>query len=304
MTLMQKKKLSILVVANDAGGAEIIAAYLKKHKAEFDSRSYVSGPAVGVFTRLKLPHQIISQSKKDITSIIKNHEDVDFALFGTGWMTRIEYDALQIAKARGLKTAVYLESWVNYRERFGYPAPDWDKNLPHEIWVGDKYALLLARRSFPSLMVRLIPNEYFANIVKKYHLRATKTPPSPSCVLFLSDAVPGIEKLLEQLLQYLEKKKLREVLRIRFHPADDHTRYDALIAKYRGRVKVEKSKNKDIICDFLLAKAVVGSETVAMVPAILVGKRVVNIVPVGRSSLLPFHELKRVKQLTSSVRII
>ena len=47
---------------------------------------------------------------------------------------------------------VYLDHWMNYRERFGYPSQGWQKNVPAELWVGDSHALTLVKKDYQKLM--------------------------------------------------------------------------------------------------------------------------------------------------------
>ncbi len=280
----------VFVVAHDAGGAEIIGAYIKKNHNCFDFHAYASGPAKAIFRRLEIPVKSISGNIADITRVVEKHADAKFALLGTGWMTTIEFDALMSAKAVGLKTIVYLESWVNYRERFNYPKKNWKKNLPDEVWVGDKYALALAQKYFSSTMVRYVPNQYF--IAMKYcYRKLIRSYKTEKGILFLSDVTKETDIALEQLLSALAVKEHPLPLLIRFHPADDHERYDELIAKYRSAVEIKKSTEKYFVRDLLFASIVIGTETVAMAVSVLAGVKTVSIRSVGKKPFLPFPEI-------------
>ncbi len=293
----------VLVIAHDAGAAEIIGAYVKKQSERFDFHCYVAGPARIIFRRLKISSRKISPDKKEITRIIRSHADVKFVLLGTGWMTRVEFDALIEAKNFGLKTVVYLESWVNYRERFGYPEKKWQKNLPDEIWVGDKYAFVMAKKYFPNTEIKFVTNQYFLAVVKQYRaLRSLHK--KDRGILFLSDVAVGVESALETILVFLAEKKRPSSLLIRFHPADDRTRYDVLIKKYSEWVHIEKSTQKDIVRDLLRAKVVIGTETVAMVGAVLSGITTISIATIGKKPQLPFAEIIRIRRANDIANLI
>lgn len=294
---MKKPLKKVLVFTNDAGGSEIIAAYLKKHDTIKKVHAYVSGPGERIFRREGIPYQRVPKNKKGIVSLFEKHTDAELVLLGTGWMTKVESYALSCAKAIGLHTAVYLESWGNYRERFGYPKRTWKKELPDEIWVGDRYALAMAKDLFTSIKVRLVPNQYFVNIKERYKERK-KVSLRPSELLFLSDAVPGTEQVLEELLEVVQKVGRHRTVRIRFHPADNRKRYDNLIKKFSDNIKVVRSSESDIVSDLLLAKAVIGIETVAMVPAVLTGKKTFSIIGRRKKSLLPFREIIRTSRVS------
>ncbi len=299
----KKNKPKVLVIAHDAGGAEIIAAYVQKNFTKKDFVIYGAGPASKVFKRVGLLSQKITERHDAILRIIKKHHDVEFVLLGTGWMTAIESQALFIAKTEGLKTVCYLESWLNYRERFGYPALGWQKRLPDEIWVGDKYALALAQKCFSKTLVRFVRNEYFIEIIRHYkellHLKKKKHE-----ILFFSDAVPIAEDALKLLLDYLSEHPSSLDLKISFHPADDQERYNALIQKYTDRIHVTKSKERDIVKNLLSARVVVGTETVAMIASVLVGIPTISINLEKKKPMLPFPQIIHVRKLDKVKHLI
>ena len=306
MNSSNTKKSKILVVAYDAGGAEILAAYVKKHFTKNDFCVYAGGPAVRIFKREKIPQKsILPSTKKNLTNIIAKESDSDLVLLGTGIMTKTERHALEIAKKFGLKTAAYLESWVYYRERFGYPKENWRKNLPDEIWVGDKYALRLARRNFGRrIPIRFVANEYFKNIIDRYKKGIRRSSP-PREILFLSlGLTKGIQEIFGEMLQFIYLQKKPHVVRIRFHPADDRKRYDTLIRKYSGRIIIKKSREKDIVRDLLHASVVIGTNTVAMIPAVLVKKKTISIISPTMKSELPHHQIIKVRSVAKAVTLI
>ena len=293
----------VLVIAHDAGGAEIIAAYVKAHKEKKFS-CYVQGPAVTIFRREHIEFKRIMNSEHAVKQVIEVHGDVEYVLLGTGWMTRIEARALAMAKKKGMKTVCYLESWVNYRERFGYPAKGWRRCLPDEIWVGDEYALALAEKYFSSYSrVRFVPNQYFKNI-KKRAILMRKQLPKPQGVLFLSDAVVGVEQVLEEFLQVLLGQKIIPKVILGLHPADARTRYDAVIKKYEPKIDIRKTREKDLVRNLLSVETVIGAETVALVSAFLVGKRSICVKKEGKVRRLPFREIIYVSDIRKLTRLI
>ena len=292
----------ILVIAHDAGGAEIIAAYIRESGEIKRFRVYAAGPAVKIFRREKIPTLSIADDRTTIARIVTKHANTAFVLLGSGWMTKIESCALSESKKLGLKTVVYLESWSNYRERFGFPADGWKECLPNEIWVGDRPALAIAKKYFPKTKVRFMRNQYFAHIQERF--REGKRQAQCS-TLFLSDAVPGMENVFGEFLAHLPFRKTPHHILLRFHPADDRTRYNALIAKYKKTAVIKLSKEKDIVRDFLSARVVIGTETVAMVLSVLCGIRTISIALLGiRKAPLPFDEIIRVRNAKSAARLI
>ena len=292
----------IVVIAHDAGGAEVIAAYLKKYEAKFDIRAYVAGPAERVFKREHIPARKVPADRLGISRILEKHIEASFLLTGSGWMTKIEPTAVVEAKKIGIPAFTYLDSWSRYPVRFGHPVKNWRKNLPDELWVGDRFAGDIARKTFPHTKVRLQPNQYFANIKERFISRKKRAPSTK--VLFLSDAVPGMERVLGGLLQGLEEARHPHPVLVRLHPADDKHRYDKVIDASRGKVHVVVSKEKDIVADLRHARSVVGTETVALVAAVLVGKRTISIRTPGKKPQLPFPKIVRVKNIKEALRLI
>jgi len=281
------KNKSVFVVACDAGGAEVIGAYVKKNRHRARFHSYVAGPAVRIFKKLGLPFQIIGDSKKEIASVVLNHAGSKYALIGLpGLLTDIERTALQESKKAGLKTVVYFDSWALYKESFGYPKRGWQKSLPEEMWAGDRYALSIIKRDFKR-SARFVPNQYLANIRIQYRNKS-RYQRKPNRILFLSSVQKKTEKVLSFLLSFLSDGENFPVLRIRFHPADDRSRYDELIKKYRKIIKVEKS-NSDLVNDLLCAKVVIGMETAALVASVQCGIKTISLLPKGERRVLPFR---------------
>lgn len=297
----QKKKY--VVIVHDAGAAEIIAAYLVHERDKLDVHAFIAGPAVNIFRREGVPYKKVPNGKSRIMELMNKHTDADLVLLGTGWMTSIESDALHAVKQLGMKHAVYLESWVNYRERFGYPEPEWRKNLPDLIWVGDREALSLAQKYFPKTRVQYKPNRYFTKIVTRYREEKTKLTSRPEEILFLSNVAPESTDALQKLLDLLVASKKAKRLVIRLHPADPKDRYHELIAKYRTKIHIQVSREKDIVRNLITARLVIGTETVALVVAFLARIKTVNLMEKGTRSQLPFagilkvHDIERVSDL-------
>ena len=263
---MNRKK-KVLVVTHDAGGTEIIAAYVKKHRAMQEFRVYTNGPGATIFRRERIPFTRVKNGRAAIRRIVERNKDVDLALVALkGWMTNIEWTAREEAMRTGLRTAVYLEDWRKYRERFGYPEKGWEKNVPDELWAGDPSAYKLARRLFKKTrtFVRMVPNEYF----KTVSLRVGKLRRSSRReeYLFLSSPIQEFEGVVTDIFEQLSKKRGSNLC-IRLHPADKKSRYSSLVRKYRSRVTTRVSHTKDIAADFARAKVAFGTKSVALAVA-------------------------------------
>jgi hypothetical protein len=294
---MNTKRKEIVVVVHDAGGAEVIGAYMRTRLDKENYHAYGAGPAAPVFKRLKLPLTIIKDDPKEIAALMQKHAGSSYALIAApGWMTKIEIRALLAAKRAGIRSIVYMDSWVNISKRFGYPKKGWQEKLPDEFWAGDEYALSDIRKEFPDIPVRSVPNRYFAEMRTRFK-KLKRVAPKPDSLLFTSTIGADSRKLLSELLRALPPSSK---LRIRYHPGDDRSRYDELIRSSGGRISVERSSEKDLVRDLLRAKAVIGTETTAMVVGILCNVRTISFVGRAIKPVLPFPQIERMSSLSGA----
>lgn len=296
---MGVKKKHVLVVAHDAGAAEIIAAYVRANTQKQTFVCYAAGPAVKVFRREHVPCSRIAEGTESV--IVRKHQESAFVLTGTGWMSGIESAVVSEAKKKKMKTVMYLDSWGDYRLRFGYPAPGWRANLPDELWVGDREALALAKRQFPRVHIRVVQNQYTVSVISQYR----KAKKDQSGILFLSREDPGVRAAFTQLIAGLSKRAPPPPVFIRFHPVQTRTYHDTVIEKYKGRIRIIKCKGSDLSRDLSRAKSVVGIETPAMTIAEHVGITTVCIVFPYTKRLLPLcRNIIRVPNVETALTLI
>ncbi|MBU1895907.1 hypothetical protein KJ641_03495 [Patescibacteria group bacterium] len=303
---MNKNKKKTLVVCHDAGGAEVVSAYVKKNFNKNDFVCLVAGPAEKIFKRKGLT-KILIFDKREAKKLLDNNKGLNGLLAGTSWGSGIELDFIKEARKKGIKTASYLEHWVNYRERFGYPRKDWKNNLPDEIWVGDKCAFELASRKFKGVKVKYKPNQYFLEVKKKYKL-AQGNKRSGRGILFASEPINSAvnsfgdkrrkiineENILENILQELTRLQFKNKIIVRLHPAEKKDKYNKLINKYKSKLKIEKSSEKDVFKDLVQVTTVLGMSSMFLVVASLCGKKVISYYP-GMRGKLALPEDKIVK---------
>jgi len=293
----------VIVVVHDAGGTEVIGAYIRRNLKREHFICYGAGPAKKIFARLRLPIRPVGASAGDLSRVMRRHTDAKYALIASpGWMTKTEINAIQAAKRAGVKTVVYTDSWLDQRKRFGYPKKHWKKLLPDAFWSGDRYGFEQLKKWFPDLPVRLEPNRYFADEIR--HFRAIKrTAKKADAIIFMSTPGEDSSRLFGALLRQLANAERPPRLRIRFHPADRRDRYDALIGAFAHRVHVEKSHEKELVKDLVRARAVIGAETMALVIAALCRIRTINFIPPGTRPILPFEEIAQVRNFRSAARL-
>ncbi|MBU1019256.1 MAG: polysialyltransferase family glycosyltransferase [Patescibacteria group bacterium] len=281
----------ILVVSHDAGGANILASYVKKHEKEYGFICYVEGPAKEIFRKNKIKYKL-AESK----AVSKENPDV--VLTGTSGSSMVELDFINAAKKEGIKTVSYLDHWVNHKQRFRFPEKGWEENLPDEIWAGDKYCYEDAKELFPNQTVKFVKNPYFEEIKRKY--KALKKG-SKNTVLFISEPVNIGNKdnfssvteydVLDSCLAYLKKRKII----VRLHPSEPKTKYEKILSKYPEK-NILKSHQK-LEEDFARSSLVIGMESTALVLAHICGKKVICMPPKRSKKFLLPYKIKKLKNL-------
>lgn len=292
---------TIAIVAHDAGGAEILSSYAVQQRP---SCAYsVAGPALKVFER-KLGLVRVTPLEETIVQS-------DWLLCGTSWQSDLEWQAIKMAKEQGKRSVVFLDHWAHYRERF---VRGGETCLPDEIWVGDAQAEALAQHVLPEVTTRLVANPYFDDL--KREISAIPKPDitgrSGLNVLFVSEPVrEGGARIFgnERYWGYTEEEALRYFLSnlyvlgrpvgriaIRPHPSEPLHKYDWVKKEYTlpivnggGRTLLEEIAESDVVAGF---------QSMAMVMALLAGKRVISCIPPGGSAcVLPQPKIEHLQSL-------
>ncbi|MBI4134730.1 MAG: hypothetical protein HY471_01290 [Candidatus Sungbacteria bacterium] len=302
-----KHAKNVLVVCHDAGAAEILSAYVKKYADRFRFHCVAAGPAQKIFRRKALSSHLCLPERG---VALLNRGMVDMVMCGTSWISGLERDMVQKAKARGIKSVVYLDHWTNYRERFGYPRKNWQKYLPDELWVGDRYAFNLAKRYFKNQTIKLVPNQYFQEVKSAFRLLRGKAKTKEGDILFMSEPTMLAHKtfyeagymydetdVLKKVLDYLLKKNVQNTIVICYHPAETKGKYKALLARYEGTLRFRK-QGRNVLKDFTRAQLVIGRRSMALALAALCGRHVVSYIPDRAVAFpLPFKEIINIRDI-------
>jgi hypothetical protein len=291
---------ALAIVAHDAGGAEILSSYVRRHAL---SPLYVlDGPARKVFERKLGP----------IASITLDEalDRAESLLCSTSWQSDLEFDAIKESKKRGKPSAAFLDHWVNYRERFARGA---ELALPDQIWVGDPVALKMARETFPGHSLFMEENPYFLDIKEEIAaLGWSETHDDGLSVLYVCEPIKGHAKLRygdERHWGYVEEDALRYFLnhlpalgrnvreiRIRPHPSEQQGKY--AWASDEFSLPIAQGGDRTLLAEIAASDVVVGCESMAMVIGLLAGKRVISSIPPGgRKCVLPQNEIQRLENL-------
>jgi hypothetical protein len=294
----------LAIIAHDAGGAEILSSYVRREHPEC---IYVlQGPALRIFERKlgSVDARAMEEAVTQATSI----------LCGTSWQSDLELRATKMARALGKRTVAFLDHWVCYRERF---VRSGEVSLPDEIWVGDLTAEAMAAETFPGVPISLVDNPYLLDI--RQELAGVEARPSSTSdgrsVLYICE--PLREQALlqygdERYWGYVEEEALRFFLAnvavlgdgikqivIRPHPAEAPQKYDW--AQHEFDLPVTIGGSRTLIREISDSHVVVGCESMAMVVALLAGKRVISCIPPGgKPSSLPHREIESLQSLLAT----
>lgn len=291
------------VVSHDAGGAEILASYVLREGGDW--LFVLEGPARNVFTRRL--GEVACYSLADAI------EACDEVLTGSSWQSDLEWRAIGAAHCAGKPVVTFLDHWVNYRERFIRAGIE---HLPDVILVGDHYAKVAARRVFPAIEVMLVINPFFEDLKHEFSLCYEEARSGAERrglrVLFASEPISEHALLSHgnpRHWGYTEFDAIRylhggvtalgghvESLVIRPHPAEEVGKYDSLIAELQPLARL--GGDMPLISEIMKSDVVVGCESMAMVVALIAGRRVVSAIPPGgRPCILPHREIEALSEL-------
>lgn len=289
--------MKYLVISHDVGGAEIVSSWVRKNPQN-QYKFVLDGPAVSIFEKKLI--EIKREFSKKLEELVICS---DFVLTGTSQSSTLEKRAIMIAKESGTPVATFLDYWYGYEERFVYQGKT---VLPDEIWVGDKYALDLARTIFPQAKIVFHDNPYLQEILEekqKINLNANK---KGLRILYLCQSyseackdingivdhvtdISGLEYYLQSLLNHLEGEV---EVRLRLHPTESKNKYRDIIQSFTNSLKITVSKNNSLVEDCVWADWAVGMHTMALVVALTVGCKTFHCIPPGgKPCALPHKEI-------------
>lgn len=294
------KKPVVVVVCHDAGGAEVLSALVaaNKQKCEWYVIGKNASPAQAIFLRKGLDGFWTTMEDVSSVSEIMRRISPDYLFHSTGWQVRIEKAFLEWAKEYEIISVAFLEHWVNYKERFGYPDKDWENNLPDWIAVGDQPALELAQSlSLPNLIY--VKNYYFDEIRQYRTIFSSdsyKSVYSDLC-LFVSEPISegayklygdkeywefseiaAIKSILERF-DLMKKKFGIKQFAIRLHPSENTSKYHSLLVNYSEILRIRSAYENPLTEDIASARLVLGFTSMALFNAYLMGKPVISFIP-------------------------
>ncbi|PCH54299.1 MAG: hypothetical protein COC22_00400 [Flavobacteriaceae bacterium] len=280
----------MLVVCHDAGGAEVVSAWVRRNP-DYQYRFILDGPAVKIFKG-----KITGLEIADCSDLAQLIDQSAMVLTGTSWASDLEKKAIKYSKERQVNVTSFLDHWCNFPDRFQY---DGVLVLPDEIWVGDTYAQRIAAEQFPDIPVRLIENPYMMDIRAEIDQCGGKQVNGNSCcnILYVCepvsvhalkesgrvDAVGYTEfEAMDLFISHLQRldHSDREIrVRIRSHPSEPMDKYADYAKMYSEGLEITVGKESSLIADCAWSDMVVGMNSMALIIALEVRRKVFCCIP-------------------------
>jgi hypothetical protein len=272
-----------LLIAHDAGGAEILCAWLQATGEKADV--VAEGPAARIFSRESTP--VLNPDAVNITAYQR-------LITGTSYGARLENQFIELARSKGIFSIAVLEHWLHYQERFqncGY------LTLPDVLWVCDQHAQAMALNLFPDAPVKLQPNWYWEKI------RSQVTPGKPGhWLLALENRQPRNEtwkNSIDAALNWLSHSTRVEHLTVRPHPIMEPAAIQDYLVELGNRNLDCKISAHSLVEDLSSCEAVIGYQTTVLALARVCGKRAVSLVGGDEKLTIPLDGIELPAALNS-----
>jgi hypothetical protein len=287
----------VAVVSHDAGGAAILASYVAQEG--LDSLFVLAGPAEKIFRER-------FNGSLHTVSLLEALSASDWLLTGTGWQTDFEWQAIRQGRAAGKYIVTFLDHWVNYPARF---VRNGITTYPDEIWVGDEYAAAIAKKSIPELPIRQLDNPYFSyfvNAVQRTDNANDTERRYCKNILFVSENINRVGFHQDDAIRYFMTNinnigvDVFQIL-IRPHPSELPDKYFWAVEEFGGSVRVSSDESLDVAISW--SDVVVGCTSMAMVLAVLAGRRVISCIPDEKIPFtLPFTQIEHLSVITNHIK--
>ncbi len=290
--------LRLGVVSHDAGGAEVVSSYVKRNNLE--TIFTLGGPARDIFTK-KLGN-VISYDLEGCVML------ADWLLCSMGW-SDLEWQAVSRAKRMNKHVTVFLDHWTGFESRF---ERNGELVLPDELWVGDVAAEKLAHKAFPDIPVKLVPNPYYADLRDELSLMPALSHSVGSGIRILyvceptapvTDSLKGSgytdHAALKYFLKYIGQcNEAIERISLRPHPREADDKYAWALRD--DSMNVTLSAGRELLEEIWEHDWVVGRNSMALVVAVIAGKKVFSCIPPGgKPCTLPCEEVVHLGQQMS-----
>ena len=288
-----KRKFKIIFSAEQKGGFDIFLPVIKRiqNNKKIDVFLFLDNKKIYEFAKKqKIECNLLANtSQKKINGIVKKiNPDIVFTdTNDTDFDFSIDKKFIKSAKKFNKPTVSIIDFWVNYKERFGEKL----EYLPDNILAIDrKMKEDLSSIGIPANIIKITGSPRFD---KFFEIKKTKE--KKNVIVFYSQPLfekkPNEIEIFRDIISALEKIYPEKEIIIKFHPTregnkKDRKKYDTIIKN--SILKIKKAE-KNIEAEDLSKKAelVIGINSVALIDAVLMGKRVISYQP-GRNKKSDF----------------
>jgi len=280
-----KRIFKIIFVIEQRGGFDFLLPVIKKiqNSKEFAVFLFLNNKNVCQFAKKqKIRYRIlINPSLEAINKIIKkiNPDIILTDTNNTDFSFSIDKKFLLAAKKLDKPTISIIDSWVNYKERFGEKLEYLANNL---LVIDKEMKKSLKSIGIPSNIIRITGSPRFD---KFSNIKNTKE--KKNLIVFYSQPLfkskSNEVEIFKDIVSVLEKEYQKKEIIIKFHPTreenkKDKKKYDGIIKN--SILKIKKAK-KNIEAEDLSKKAelIIGINSMALIDSALMGKRVISYQP-------------------------
>jgi hypothetical protein len=303
--------MTFAVVGNDAGGSELLIAFVQRHfgLASWKLYAFDSSPMYKIATKENLDIQVMDDGF--------NLDDVKFdaVLFATGWQEKPERIFIKYAKEKKIPTFAFLDHWSNYKERFDFPNEHWEENLPNYTVVTDQTALTMAKQlNLPNPIA--LPNYYIQSLVKSAP-KPSKQITNQQTLLFLSEPTKRVAKehfgfelhwgftqysALRLVCQNFHKFPCNNIT-IRLHPSEEIGEYISVLEEFPHiNCTINAVKEHSLSQQIMDARVVMGFDSMALYIALHLGKPIISYLPsLNREFFVPIppsHQVRHIDDIS------
>lgn len=307
----------IAVLSNDAGGAEMLASLIKHELFNYEWTIFTSedSPAHKVFQKTGFRDIIFPCGEKGVEYFVSRKRP-DYFIFSTSWSNK-ECLATVLMKKLEIPVVALLDHWIDYKERFGFPLPGWELNLPDFVAVGDSVAYKVAEKAF-FRNVLPINNYYFWDLIEEY--KQTSFAPSGE-LLYISQTVSNIESTKNNFnyLGKYEERVLKLILdnfdlisehfgidriNIRLHPSQGSKTFKDYGKAYPHiDIRLQEAGELGLIDSIGESRIVMGINSMGLFIAYLVGKPALSFALDDSKPTLPLPKSFFIHSIDELLRI-
>lgn len=266
--------MKTLIVAHDAGGANILLHWAKCQDSEF--HYLLAGAAEKIAGSLGISNAYHSLASVNLTLF-------DRVICATGWQTDFERRAMAGAVQLGITCIAYIDHWVNYRTRFEI----YNQEIKvDEIWVVDEKAKQIAKREFgDEQLVNIVPNAYEDSILEKVENFSEKS--ALVCLEPIRLASVDQTSIYDKLIERLNNEYSDCPIRIRKHPSGEEDGYEYILNKIKN---LNIQETSDLVDDLNHSSSVFGFQSSVFSLANKAGRKVFSYYPSTKIKPLLPHD--------------